>query len=71
MLVHVIEGLRRCKYNFPGAQKIVVSKNWGFTQYSVEEYKKLRASGKTNPDGAYVKVVSNRGPLKVGKKASE
>ena len=65
MIPNVVEGLRRCKYKFPGAQKILVSKNWGFTPYSVEEYKRLRASGRTVPDGAYVKVKSNRGPLKL------
>ena len=65
MVVHVVEGLRRCKYKFPGAQKILVSKNWGFTPYSVEEYKKLRAEGRTVSDGAYVKIVNKRGPLKL------
>jgi len=63
MIPHVIEGLRRCKYKFPGRQGILVSKNWGFTPYSVEEYKRLRAEGRTLSDGAYVKVKSVRGPL--------
>jgi len=64
MLPHVVEGLRRCKYKFPGRQTILISKNWGFTPYTVEEYKRLRAAGRTIPDGSYVKIVSSRGPIK-------
>eukprot|EP01128_Nolandella_sp_AFSM9_P009837 TRINITY_DN64_c0_g1_i1.p3 TRINITY_DN64_c0_g1~~TRINITY_DN64_c0_g1_i1.p3 ORF type:complete len:211 (-),score=48.92 TRINITY_DN64_c0_g1_i1:204-836(-) len=64
MLKSAIEGFRRCKYKFPGAQKIVVSRNWGFTPYSVDEYKRLRAAGLTTPDGAYVKINNKKGPLK-------
>lgn len=64
MLANAVEGFRRCKYKFPGAQKIVVSRNWGFTPYSVEEYKNLRAAGRTVPDGAYVKIKPVKGPLK-------
>jgi len=61
---HVIEGLRRCKFKFPGQQKIIVSEKWGFTRYKREEYKKLRAEGKIVPDGCYCQIKSNRGPLK-------
>jgi len=60
---HVIEGLRRCKFKFPGQQKIIVSEKWGFTRYKREEYKKLRAEGKIVPDGCYCQIKSNRGPL--------
>lgn len=28
----VWEALRRCKYKFPGRQKIIVSNKWGFTK---------------------------------------
>merc|ERR1712118_99031 len=34
--VHVetaVEALRRAKFKFPGRQKIVISKKWGFTKY--------------------------------------
>ena len=64
MMANAIEGFRRCKYKFPGAQKIVVSRNWGFTPFSVEEYKRLRAEGRTIPDGSYVKIKGTKGPLK-------
>jgi large subunit ribosomal protein L10e len=40
---HVIqEALRRARYKFPGRQKIIVSKKWGFTNVNREEYKKLK-----------------------------
>ena len=40
---HVIqEALRRARYKFPGRQKIIVSKKWGFTSVGREEYLKLK-----------------------------
>merc|ERR1712174_143564 len=33
-----IESFRRAKFKFPGRQKIVVSKKWGFTKFRKEEY---------------------------------
>ena len=63
MIKHAVEALRRCKYKFPGAQKIVMSRKWGFTPYSVEEYKRLRAAGLTIPDGSYVKIKGTKGPI--------
>lgn len=59
----VIEALRRCKFKFPGRQKIVVSRNWGFTKLTREEYLERRQNGTAIPDGCYVKYVNNRGPL--------
>lgn len=38
----VIEALRRARYKFPGRQKIIVSKKWGFTNVAKEEYMKLK-----------------------------
>ncbi|KAI8054704.1 60S ribosomal protein L10-A [Syncephalis plumigaleata] len=60
----VIEALRRAKYKFPGQQKIVVSKKWGFTKLSREEYVVARREGKLQPDGCYVKYLKSEGPLK-------
>lgn len=60
---NVIEALRRCKYKFPGQQKIVVSNKWGFTPLKREEYVKLRAEGRLKPDGCYVKFVPQKGSL--------
>lgn len=40
---HVIqEALRRARYKFPGRQKIIVSKKWGFTNVNREQYLKLK-----------------------------
>ena len=40
---HVIqEALRRARYKFPGRQKIIVSKKWGFTNVNREAYLKLK-----------------------------
>ena len=60
---HVVEALRRAKYKFPGRQKIVISKNWGFTKFTKEDYQKLKDEGKILPDGCYAKLLNNRGKL--------
>jgi large subunit ribosomal protein L10e len=59
----VIEALRRCKYKFPGRQKIIVSDKWGFTKLTREEYAVQRQEGRLQPDGCYVKYLSEKGPL--------
>jgi large subunit ribosomal protein L10e len=58
-----IEALRRSQYKFPGRQKIIVSKNWGFTPLRREEYVEKRKEGRVRVDGAYVQFLSNHGPL--------
>ena len=58
-----IEALRRSMYKFPGRQKIIVSKNWGFTPVRREEYVQLRQEGKIKPDGAYVQFLRGHGLL--------
>ncbi|KAN0021838.1 hypothetical protein ACTFIU_003983 [Dictyostelium citrinum] len=63
MLANVVEALRRSSYKFPGRQKIVVSKKWGFTAYNREAYQKLKADGRLMNDGANVKVITNHGTL--------
>jgi len=60
---HVLEALRRAKYKFPGRKRIVVSRKWGFTPFTRDEYAKLKAEGKLIPDGAYVKVKKPKGRL--------
>ena len=37
-----IEALRRSTYKFPGRQKIIVSRKWGFTNVNREDYVKLK-----------------------------
>jgi hypothetical protein len=36
------EALRRARYKFPGRQKIIVSRKWGFTNVNREDYMKLK-----------------------------
>lgn len=60
---HVIEALRRSKFKFPGRQKVVVSKKWGFTKWNVADYQTMVADGRLKPDGGNVKYRSNRGPF--------
>lgn len=38
----VQEALRRARYKFPGRQKIIVSRKWGFTNVNRENYLKLK-----------------------------
>jgi large subunit ribosomal protein L10e len=56
-----IEALRRSMYKFPGRQKIIVSKNWGFTPVRREDYVQLRQEGKLKQDGAYVQFLRGHG----------
>jgi len=70
--VHVptaIEALRRSKFKFPGRQKIVVSKKWGFTKFSKAEYVEMRKQGMLTADGNGVKYVPNRGLIADGTSA--
>ncbi|CAB88272.1 60S ribosomal protein L10-A [Schizosaccharomyces pombe] len=58
-----IEALRRCQYKFPGQQRIIVSKKWGFSQYARDEYIEKRSRGEIIPDGCYAKFLNKRGSL--------
>eukprot|EP00695_Tsukubamonas_globosa_P003147 TRINITY_DN48_c0_g1_i8.p2 TRINITY_DN48_c0_g1~~TRINITY_DN48_c0_g1_i8.p2 ORF type:complete len:213 (+),score=115.78 TRINITY_DN48_c0_g1_i8:70-708(+) len=62
-LPNVVEALRRTKFKLPGRQHILVSRKWGFTPYSREEYAQLKSEGRLIPDGAYVKVLNNHGTI--------
>lgn len=42
----IMEALRRARYKFPGRQKIIVSKKWGFTSVNRPEYEVLKAEKK-------------------------
>lgn len=58
------EALRRAKFKFPGRQKIVVSRNWGFTSYAREDYVQWRREGRLLPNGVNAVLIGNHGPLK-------
>lgn len=75
----VQEALRRARYKFPGRQKIIVSRKWGFTNVNREDYVKLKESKRVLQcvfntivvchadgdcrDGAYVQYIRPRGNL--------
>jgi large subunit ribosomal protein L10e len=42
----ITEALRRARYKFPGRQKIIVSKKWGFTNVAKGDYLKLKEEKK-------------------------
>jgi large subunit ribosomal protein L10e len=52
----IIEALRRARYKFPGRQKIIISKKWGFTSLDRADYEALKAQKQVINDGAYVQV---------------
>lgn len=58
-----IEALRRSRYKFAGRQKIIVSKKWGFTDLSREEYMNARDSNRVIKDGCHLKYITNHGPV--------
>ena len=57
------EALRRAKFKFPGRQKVVVSRNWGFTQFERQEYLHLKQAGRLLDDGIHVQLLNAHGPL--------
>ena len=59
----VIEALRRAKYKFPGRQRILVSKKWGFTPLERDDYVEKRDAGMLQPDGCYVKFLTEHGTM--------
>eukprot|EP00048_Salpingoeca_helianthica_P014265 m.220886 g.220886 ORF g.220886 m.220886 type:complete len:221 (-) comp15671_c0_seq1:74-736(-) len=64
----VVESLRRAKFKFPGRQLVIVSRNWGFTKHTREQYAALKENNRLIPDGAGVKVLNGRGSLTQWKK---
>lgn len=50
-------------FRFPGRQKIIVSKNWGFTPLRRDEYLEKRQAGEVKVDGAYVQFLRPHGQL--------
>ncbi|KAF8761346.1 60s ribosomal protein l10 [Rhizoctonia solani] len=59
----VMEALRRARYKFPGRQKIIISRKWGFTNVNKEEYLRLKEEKRVLQDGAYVQYIRPRGNL--------
>ncbi|XVF28330.1 hypothetical protein REPUB_Repub15cG0020200 [Reevesia pubescens] len=60
---HAQEALRRAKFKFPGRQKIIVSRKWGFSKYSHADYLKWKSENRIVPNGVNAKLLGCRGPL--------
>jgi hypothetical protein len=50
------EALRRAKFKFPGRQKIVTSRNWGFTPYARDDYVQWKKEGRLVNSGVHATV---------------
>ncbi len=55
------EALRRAKFKFPGRQKVVASRNWGFTPLLRTEYLQYKQLGRLANDGVSVKLLGAHG----------
>lgn len=62
------EALRRAMYKFPGRQRVMKSKKFGFTDLLHDEYLKLKAEGKIINRGAHCVVDRGHGPIGQRKK---
>jgi large subunit ribosomal protein L10e len=51
--------------------QIHVSRKWGFTKWSLEDYEPMRQKGTLVPDGTNVQYKPDKGPLAAWKKAQQ
>ena len=58
-----VESFRRAKFKFPGRQKIVVSKKWGFTKFKRDEYLEYKSEGRLLEQGIHAEKYTTHGPL--------
>ncbi|KAH9616619.1 hypothetical protein KSS87_014742 [Heliosperma pusillum] len=57
------EALRRAKFKFPGRQKIIVSRKWGFTKFNRADYQRYKSENRILPDGVNAKLLGCHGRL--------
>ncbi|GJU76219.1 60S ribosomal protein L10 [Tanacetum coccineum] len=57
------EALRRAKFKFPGRQKIIVSRKWGFTKFSRTDYLQWKSENRIMSDG--VNAKKKRGGMQI------
>mmetsp|Transcript_18310 Transcript_18310/g.31341 ORF Transcript_18310/g.31341 Transcript_18310/m.31341 type:complete len:94 (-) Transcript_18310:255-536(-) len=57
------EALRRAKFKFPGRQKIITSRNWGFTNFVRDDFVQWRREGRLENDGVNARLITHRGQL--------
>jgi hypothetical protein len=55
------EALRRAKFKFPGRQKIVTSRNWGFTPYKRDDFLAWKKEGRLVNTGVHATVRGGGG----------
>ncbi|KAL4572323.1 hypothetical protein LXL04_019095 [Taraxacum kok-saghyz] len=55
------EALRRAKFKFPGRQKIIVSRKWGFTKFSRTDYLQWKSENRIMSDGVNAKNDDEKG----------
>ncbi|KAK4778157.1 hypothetical protein SAY87_018344 [Trapa incisa] len=60
---HAQEALRRAKFKFPGRQKIIVSRKWGFTKVNRADYIQWKSENRIVSDGVNAKLLGCHGPL--------
>jgi len=60
---HLMEALRRAKFKFPGRQKVLRSRKFGFSNMTKDKYKELKAEGRVRTDGCYLQEIKAQGPL--------
>jgi large subunit ribosomal protein L10e len=60
---HLVEALRRAMFKFPGRQKVLLSRKWGFTPYAKAALAEGLEDGTLVKDGVMVKANPPRGPL--------
>ncbi|KAM1355696.1 hypothetical protein ACFX2I_029892 [Malus domestica] len=51
------------KFKFPGRQRIIESRKWGFTKFSRVNYVRLKSEGRIVPDGVNAKLLGCHGSL--------
>jgi large subunit ribosomal protein L10e len=60
---HVVEALRRAKFKFPGRQKVLLSRKWGFSDFNKDEYLAQKEAGAIRSDGTFYQRNPVSGPL--------
>ena len=58
-----LRALVLAKSKFPGLQKVVVSKKWGFTKVDRKDFESLQKQGMLIPKGDHVQLKKKRGPI--------
>jgi len=60
---HAIEAIRRAGFKLPGRQKVVISRKFGFTDFTRNEYHEHKVNRELVPCGAHVRLLRRHGPL--------